>query len=144
MRDVRIALVLALTLVACGPAAPTPDAGPTPVDAQRMRTPVLGPSGATCPTGSTVTYDSFAATFFSTHCTRCHSSTLTDAAMRNGAPMDVNLDMRASITAAVGARVDSAAAGGPTRVNIFMPLGPPIPSDEDRDRLGEWIACGMP
>jgi hypothetical protein len=43
------------------------------------------PSGATCPTDSTLTYDTFGQSFMEQYCTGCHSSALTGAA-RNGAP----------------------------------------------------------
>lgn len=148
-------------LTACGPSASPDggtgpaDAGPDPVDApmddggpvdagMRMRTSAAGPTGATCPDGSTVTYDSFAQGFFGSYCVRCHSSTLTGSTARMGAPPDVNLDSHAAITPTVAARIDRVAAAGPTRINVFMPISGTAPSDAERDLLGEWIACGTP
>ena len=159
-RLLTCSLLAICALTACGP-GPAPDDGGTPpadggpgvdaalddagpVDAgMRMRTTAAGPTGATCPDGSAVTYDSFAQGFFGSYCVRCHASTLTGGA-RNGAPPDVNLDSHAAITPAIAARIDRVAAAGPTRINIFMPLSGAAPTDAERDRLGEWIACGTP
>jgi len=154
-RLLACAVVTILALTACGPTpAPgdggTADTGPGTCESPprddagvRLRTSSAGPSGAACAEGSTLDYDCFARGFFESYCVRCHASTLTGAA-RNGAPPDVNLDSRAAITPAIAARVDRVAAAGPTRINTFMPLSGPAPSDEERDRLGEWIACGAP
>lgn len=147
-RIARSLVVIAVTLAGgCGP-GPAPvdgglDAGSLGEGGVRQRTNVPAPTLAGCPDGSTVTYDTFAQGFFAGYCTRCHASTLSGTA-RSGAPPDVNLDSHAAITPAIAARVDRVAAAGPTRINTFMPLGDPTPSDGERDLLGEWIACGTP
>lgn len=144
----RSLVVMVVVLAAgCGP-GPAPvdgglDAGSLGEGGVRERTTVPGATLASCPDGSSVTYGSFAQGFFADYCTRCHASTLSGTA-RNGAPPDVNLDSRAAITPAIAARVDRVAAAGPTRINVFMPLGAPAPSDDERDLLGAWIACGAP
>jgi hypothetical protein len=122
------------------------DAGPpvdaTAGDAGRLRTGAPGPSMAICPPSSTLTYESFGEAFFTAYCVRCHSSTL-EAGMRGGAPLGFDFDTRAGVEMHAS-RIDRVAAAGPTRVNTFMPLGEPKPTDDERDMLGEWIACGTP
>lgn len=136
----RSMLVTIATLAAaCGP-GPTPsgDAGP-----ERMRTSRVGPTMAACPPGSTLTYDSFGQAFLDVHCVRCHASTLTTPTERSGAPAAFDFDTLASVQMHLAA-IDGVAAAGPTRINTYMPLGTPVPSDMERDLLGEWIACGAP
>src|SRR6187549_3900382 len=79
-----------------------------------------GPSGAVCPTDSTLTYDNFGQAFVEDYCTRCHSSALTGAA-RNGAPSDHNFDTLDLIKDTEVEHLDEQAAGGPDRVNRIMP-----------------------
>lgn len=119
--------------------APSEDSGPD----MRTRTTAAGATGVTCPPGgTTLTYDSFAAPFFTAHCTRCHSSANTGAA-RNGAPIGFDFDTAAGV-AMRSVRIDAVAAAGADRINIFMPLSGSMPADAERDDLAEWIACGMP
>ncbi len=102
------------------------------------------PTGATCPQGSTLTYDNFAANFFATYCTACHSSEL-QGADRNGAPADHNFDTLAGVVAEME-HVDQAAAAGPDSVNTVMPPddADDFPAEDERLDLGEWLACGAP
>ncbi len=133
-------VTMAVLAVACGP-GPTPadpDAGP-----ERMRTSRVGPSMAACPPMSTLTYESFGEAFFTEYCTRCHASTLTTPTARSGAPPGYDFDTHAGVMMHLAA-IDAVAAAGPMRINVFMPLGMPVPSDAERDLLGEWIACGAP
>jgi uncharacterized membrane protein len=102
-----------------------------------------GASGATCPTDSTLTYETFARPFTEQYCTRCHSSALTDDA-RNGAPSEYNLDTLAAIRAVGAEEIDEQAAAGPSNVNMVMPPSDPRPTEAERRLLGEWLACGMP
>jgi len=99
-------------------------------------------SGSTCPSGSTLTYDTFGRTFMETYCVRCHSSSLVGPTARSNAPDGFNFDSLVSIRL-VEARIDEMAAAGPTRTNEFMPIGTPQPTTDGRRQLGEWLACDM-
>jgi uncharacterized membrane protein len=132
MRSLHVGLLVA-AVVGCGPsrgadAAVPPDAYST---------------GSVCPPASTLTYESFAAPFFATYCVRCHATSNVTVESRSGAPDDVNFDDAALVRALVR-RIDRMAAIGPLRENRLMPPEGTAPSDEDRRRLGEWIACGAP
>jgi uncharacterized membrane protein len=98
-----------------------------------------GGTGAVCPTVNPPTYDTFAASFFSTHCTGCHSSARTGGA-RGGAPVGRDYDTLEGIRAELD-DIDAAAAAGPDAVNQSMPLGTPKPTVEQRTMLGEFLAC---
>lgn len=100
------------------------------------------PTGAVCPPGSTLTWDSFGQTFMTTYCTRCHASTLTGSA-RNGAPAFHDFDTEAGVIA-VYDHVDQYAAAGPNAVNTIMPPDGPFPTEAERRQLGEWLACIAP
>ncbi len=107
-------------------------------------TEVLGPStGATCPTGSTLTYANFGAKFMTDYCTRCHSSTLSGDA-RMGAPLYHDFDTQLGIQQ-VADHVDQTAGSGPNATNESMPYDDgPAPTLDERQKLAEWIACGAP
>ena len=60
--------------------------------------------------------------------------------MRQGAPSDHNFDTLAGILKVSG-HVDSHAAAGPVSVNTSMPPSDPKPPEEERRKLGEWLAC---
>ena len=151
MRRTRLLLLTTAVLtLACGSPgggdAGAPDSGPSdsgPADGGRVRSPNPMPSGATCPEGSTLTYETFAEDFFGTYCTRCHSSTLVGSGARSGAPVGFDFDSHAGIAARLP-QIDAAAGAGTARINTWMPLSAPMPSDAERDLLGEWIACGAP
>jgi hypothetical protein len=101
----------------------------------------VGPdSGATCPDGSTLTYDNFGSKFFSSYCLRCHSEKVKGDA-RMGAPADHNFDSLAEIDL-LSMHIDQKAASGPAHTNDAMPPSNPKPSLDDRKKLGEWLACG--
>jgi hypothetical protein len=89
-----------------------------------------------------LTYKNFAAGFFSSYCIRCHDSSLSGTD-RNGAPADRNYDSLSGLVDTGSMLIDQAAAAGPARTNTFMPPSSPLPSDAERRRLGEWLACGM-
>ena len=99
-------------------------------------------SGATCPTTETLTFANFGMAFFEQYCQRCHASTVTGAA-RNGAPDDHPFDTLTDIVV-MKAHIDKKAAAGPTVVNKAMPPSGAAPSDAERRKLGEWLACGAP
>lgn len=103
--------------------------------------PVGPPSGAICPTGSTLTYANFGKAFFSSYCLRCHSQAVVGAA-RMMAPADHNFDTIAEIELLMD-HIDQKAAAGATVVNQTMPPTDPKPTLDDRKKLGEWLACGL-
>lgn len=119
MRHVFIALIVT-ALAACG----DPDPAPT---------------GSTCPPGSSLTYDDFAAPFMEAYCTRCHDSDL-HGADRHGAPLFHDFDSLTGILA-VANHVDERAAAGPDATNRNMPPDGDKPTDAERFQLGEWLAC---
>ena len=98
-------------------------------------------SGAKCPTGSTLTYGNFGKEFMSKYCLKCHSSKVKDTA-RLGAPADHNFDTIEEIEL-YAEHIDQKAAAGPDSVNTSMPPANPKPTEDERKKLGEWIACGV-
>jgi hypothetical protein len=103
---------------------------------------MVGPlTGATCPSGSTLTYDNFAKGFMTKYCLRCHSSTVSGAE-RNKAPDDHNFDALADLELVAG-HINQRAGSGPSATNEEMPPSDPKPSTEEREQLSEWIACGL-
>lgn len=103
--------------------------------------PVGVPSGAECPSGSTLTYSNFGEQFFESYCLRCHSSDVSGNA-RMGAPADHDFDTLGEIEL-FQEHIDQLAAFGPDSENDAMPPGGASPSDDERLKLGEWIACGL-
>lgn len=101
------------------------------------------PTGETCPTGSTLTYGNFGKEFMSNYCIRCHSSSLSGSA-RQGAPSDHNFDTLEGIRDTNVEHIDEVAAASANQVNTMMPPSGPRPSLEERQQLGEWLACGTP
>lgn len=102
-----------------------------------------GPSsGAECPDDSTLTYENFGKLFMEDYCTRCHSSELEGDA-RMEAPDDHDFDTLEGIRA-MQDHIDQMAASGPSKTNTAMPLGDPKPTLEERELLGEWLACDAP
>ncbi len=83
-----------------------------------------------------LTYSNFGEGVLAKHCTGCHSS-LIPVEDRRGAPVGVDLD---SLSAArqFADRIVARSVEGDT-----MPPGGG-PSEEERQWLGEWVACGMP
>lgn len=137
LRSLGFSLICGIS--ACGPGpADHGDSG-----SGRIRTGMIAPSMASCPTEFAHTYDSFGRDFFANYCVQCHSSARTTPAERGGAPLGYDFDTLDGIRAHL-AEIDAAAAAGPSRINIFMPMGLAMPSDAERDRLGEWISCGAP
>jgi hypothetical protein len=124
IRTVARGALAALALAACpGGAEPTP-------------------TGSTCPPGNPLTYDSFAADFMASYCTRCHASTLAGPD-RHGAPLFHDFDSERGILN-VGHHVDEYAAAGPLAINTLMPGDDgPAPSVEERRQLGQWLACAL-
>ena len=105
--------------------------------------PTFGPpTESICPTGSSLTYDTFGKPFMERYCTRCHSSELVGA-QRMGAPSFHDFDTLFGVKA-VSVHIDETSAAGPASTNDGMPLDGPSPPLAERRDLGEWIACGMP
>lgn len=103
---------------------------------------MVGPlTGATCPSGSTLTYDNFGMKFFSDYCVRCHSEKITGDA-RMMAPADHNFDTLAEIDL-LSPHIDEMAGSGPSATNMTMPPSDPKPTMDERQKLSEWIACGV-
>jgi mono/diheme cytochrome c family protein len=90
-------------------------------------------TGSTCPTGSALTYANFGQPFMQQHCLSCHTA---------AGPESPKLDTVAQIRASAG-DIDKSAAAGPNAVNTYMPESGSV-SEEDRRKLGEWLACGAP
>jgi len=116
------AVALCLALAACSSDAPAP-------------------TGSTCPPTSTLTYDNFGKKFMEDYCLRCHSSTKTGAD-RKGAPADHNFDTEMGVLEAAE-HIDEYAGKGPDATNTVMPPGDPRPSEIERQKLAEWIACEL-
>lgn len=100
------------------------------------------PTGATCPDGSTLTYENLGKPFMESYCLRCHSESVTGAD-RQGAPSDHNFDDIISIRG-LTEHIDEKAGSGPDATNEFMPTTDPKPTTDERAQLSEWLACGAP
>lgn len=100
------------------------------------------PSGATCSSTSTLTWEEFGRPFVETYCTTCHSVHRAGDA-RQGALPGTDFDTLEKVRA-WAEPIDRHAAAGPESVNRTMPTTSPVPSDEERRKLGEWLACGAP
>lgn len=124
-------LTLSAALVSCELGVPPiPDAA------------ALGPTGSVCPPDSTLTYASFGEPFFETYCQSCHGSQVRGTA-RQGAPSSHTYDDVAAIRRGLE-EIDRRSAAGPNAINMDMPRSFPVPTDAEREQLGEWLACGAP
>ena len=110
-------------------------------------TPILVP-GRTCPTGSVLTWENFGEAFLLSHCTGCHSSQLDGSGPppgnRQGAPVGIDFDTY-ELTREFAVQIYNQAAD----TNALMPPKDNIPVDnpvsvDDREALGDWVACNMP
>lgn len=99
------------------------------------------PTGAVCPTDSTLTYESFGRRFMDDYCTRCHSSELTGPE-RHDAPLDHDFDTLLGILGHAE-HIDEHAAAGPNATNTIMPPNGDHPTALEREQLGEWLACEL-
>jgi uncharacterized membrane protein len=88
---------------------------------------------------TTLTYANFGKSFVSSYCASCHAATVTGTA-RLGAPVDDVFDTRAQIVAKAAELKEQVV------VMKTMPFGngTPKPSDVDRVKFGQWLACGTP
>lgn len=113
-------------------------------------------SGATCPPGSTLTWETFGRDFFGSadgavgYCNLCHHSSRAGAA-RSGAPAAATWDAH-DVVRSRAFDIDLLAGSGPDGTFEIMPIAvvpapdPPqlFPAQEERARLSEWLACGAP
>lgn len=90
-----------------------------------------------CPEDSALSSENFGAPFLLTHCTGCHHSSL-GAGERAGAPLGVDFDSLDDVRA----RADRIWARAADHNMTMPPLGGP--AQDERTRLGEWLACGAP
>ncbi len=107
--------------------------------------PLFGPpTESVCPPTQTLSYENFGKPFMENYCTECHDSQKRGED-RQGATSFHDFDTIYGIRA-VSEHIDLTSAAGPTGiVNDSMPPdGDPTPTLEEREQLGEWIACGMP
>ncbi len=105
--------------------ASSPSAIPTP------------PTSTECGQDEQLTWDGFAQGFFLSWCTACHSSEL-GPGDRGGAPEGVDFDVYRGVLA-LSSRITATATGPePTMPPVVM-----APA-ADRERLAQWIACGLP
>ena len=98
-------------------------------------------TGSTCPTVDPPTYASFGQAFFARYCLDCHSETRLGTDRQN-APAGIDFDTR-SLVRMNTSRIDQQAAFGPAAMNVLMPPSgfDPLPTEAERVRLGEYIAC---
>ena len=122
---------LAVTLSACG----GDDHADDHADGEGVST------GNSCPPGRPLTYETFGEPFMEQYCVRCHSSEL-EGADRSGAPEGHDFDSIGGILL-VADHVDQYAAAGPDATNTVMPPTDPKPSTQERELLGEWLACEL-
>ncbi|MFL5318936.1 MAG: c-type cytochrome [Myxococcaceae bacterium] len=135
--------LIALLAVGCGPApqlTSSPDAGTGQSSSEEHEH--GDPTNAFCPLNSQLTYANFGRAFMQKNCTGCHASYLSGAA-RHGAPLEHNFDEQWTVRDHLD-HIDQVAAASASVVNTDMPPTPPIPSEEERRKLGEWLACGAP
>jgi hypothetical protein len=88
------------------------------------------------PGGTTLTYENFGQAFFSANCNRCHSAAIGD---RYGAPDTFAFDTIEEIRGHKD-RIFIRSAD----TNDSMPPGPDDPPLAERQKLGDWLACGAP
>jgi uncharacterized membrane protein len=102
-----------------------------------------GASGATCPQSGGPTEQTFGRAFLESYCLSCHGASVTGPA-RGGAPEDMNFDTLEEVREHAE-HMDTHAAAGPSATNTDMPpSSSPQPTQEERRKLGEWLACGAP
>lgn len=89
------------------------------------------PTGSTCPPASTLTYANFGQAFMDQNCNSCHAG-------KEKPSLTTQAQIKANL-----ADIDKTSAAGPSATNTVMPEDSSV-SDADRQKLGEWIACGAP
>jgi hypothetical protein len=100
-------------------------------------------TGATCPPLGAPTAQDFGTAFMQTYCLGCHSASLTGPA-RQGAPEGIDFDTLEDVRRQA-AVIDAHAAAGPNGAHTAMPPASRAqPTRQERERLGQWLACGAP
>ncbi|KFE68994.1 hypothetical protein [Hyalangium minutum] len=101
-------------------------------------------TGATCPSSNGPSAQNFGTAFMQTYCLSCHSKSVTGTA-RAGATVGVDFDTLDEVRRQ-RAMIDTHAAAGPNATNKEMPPAsiPHQPTQEEREKLGQWLACGAP
>lgn len=132
-------VVMTCAILGCGTGDTAPAIDAAPADAQLAKNGCLVLSSPQAAPGDDLggdTYATFASGFFSTYCTKCHSSTATD---RHGAPPGLNWDVEATVRDNLS-RIRNAVGVG----NFMPPAAETQPSCEDRLRLVRWIDADAP
>jgi len=94
-----------------------------------------------CPPESILTWDNTGGPFLLSYCTECHSEHLSGQEARKGAPAGIDFNTRDRALALSDGIRATALESGPRQ--IVMPPELRIPQDE-KDRMGQWLACGAP
>jgi uncharacterized membrane protein len=93
-----------------------------------------------CPPTDGPTYAAFGQPFMENYCTECHDSAKTGV-MRQDAPPTIDFETLPLLRMWTS-QIDKQAAFGPAAMNRLMPPdGNPLPTDDERRKLGEFIAC---
>ena len=101
------------------------------------------PTGTMCPSSDAPTAQNFGTAFIQTYCLSCHSKSVTGAA-RADATVGVDFDTLDDVRRQ-RALIDTHAAVGPNASNTEMPpASRPQPTQQEREKLGQWLACGAP
>lgn len=90
-----------------------------------------------CPDDSDLTWENFGGPFVLTYCTGCHHSEL-PADVRQNAPYAINLET----VELVRQNADRMWARAADQNATMPPAG--AAADDERELLGEWLACGAP
>ena len=101
---------------------------------------------AECPPESILTWDNTGGPFLLSHCTECHSEHLAGEDARKGAPAGIDFNTRERALALSDSIRFTALEPQrriPSEGQLVMPPEIRIPQDE-KDRMGEWLACGAP
>jgi uncharacterized membrane protein len=97
-----------------------------------------------CPSSAdAATAQNFGTAFMQTYCVSCHSQSVTGTA-RAGATVGVDFDTLDDVRRQ-RVLIDTHAAVGPSASNTEMPpASRPQPTQQEREKLGQWLACGAP
>ena len=108
--------MIRLAMISCILAACTGGSTSTGIDTSTL----------SCPPDSTLTYENFGQTVIADNCLSCHAG-------KNGPRLDSIAQIRANTNAIMGAAVETTSM--PDNSDMVL---------EERQLLGEWLACGAP